>query len=146
MRRDALKSILITGGMSFLGLHTALKFMEEGYRAILCSRTERKVPLLEEKAGIWELPLRTLNMTGAGSSRQRRYGVEGIIHSALPDMKVRRNFQACMNLLEICRLENLKFVYVSSNGAYGYRPDSNPLSEADYVPVLAGSRLDEMAP
>ena len=80
-----MKSILITGGSGFVGLYTALKFMDEGYRTILCSRNPREAPLLDGKAGLWEY----VSGDVSGDCRTileavRRYRVEGIIHSALP--------------------------------------------------------------
>jgi nucleoside-diphosphate-sugar epimerase len=140
-----MKTILITGGMGFLGLNTALKFMEEGYRTILCGRTQREDPRLEGKSGLWKfVPVDLVNDSQTVLEAVRQYEVEGIIHSALPGgIKLETNLQTCINLLEVCRLTKLKFVFVSSNAAYGCRTDPNPLAETDYVPVLAGSHLDE---
>ena len=140
-----MKTILITGGMGFLGLNTALKFMEEGYRTILCGRTQRENSRLVGKARLWKfVPVDLVNDSQTILETVGQYEVEGIIHSALPGgIKLGSNLQTCINLLEVCRRTKLKFIFVSSNVAYGYRTDPNPLTESDYVPVLAGSHLDE---
>ena len=43
------KSVLVTGGMGFIGANITLKFIEEGYQAILYDITQHEVDSLDEK-------------------------------------------------------------------------------------------------
>ncbi len=150
-----MKSVLITGGMGFIGANCAVKFIEEGYKAILYDIAPSELDILEEKKGQWEFVMGDVQDWRNALDAVRKYEVEGIVHCALPvgpmaagalmPPMAKANFDACYNLLEVCRLEKLKFVYISSNAAYGYRPDPNPMVETDYAPVLTGPRamLDE---
>lgn len=142
------KSVLVTGGMGFVGANIALKFMEEGYETILYDITQHEIDFLEEKQGRWRFVRGDVDDWRKVLETVKEYEVEGIVHCALPIPSgsiemTKANFDACYNLLEVCRLTKLKFVFISSNAAYGYRPDSNPLLETDYAPVLTGAPLDE---
>jgi UDP-glucuronate 4-epimerase len=131
-----MKSVMITGGMGFLGIHIALKFIEEGYKPVLFDLVEKKWDLLEEKKGQFEFVQGDCVQDWRNvADTARKYKVEGIINPALPPFPMAKvNFDACFNLLEVCRLEGLKFVYISSNAAYGQRPEGKPMVETDFVP------------
>lgn len=133
---DRKKSVLLIGGMGFIGLNAALKFGEEGYKVILFDIAKRNLNYLEEieswkfvqgDVNDWRLLLRTV----------REHEIEGIVHFAVPRNStglMKPNLDACLTLLEVCRLEKLKFVFISSNLVYGYRPDPNPMVETDFIP------------
>lgn len=142
------KSVLVTGGMGFVGANIALKFMEEGYQAILYDIVQNEIDFLEEKKGQWEFVTGDISDQRGMLDTVKKYGAEGIVHCALvmpldSTGFAKANFDACYDLLEVCRLAKLKFVFVSSNAAYGYRPDLNPMIETDYAPILTGAALDE---
>jgi nucleoside-diphosphate-sugar epimerase len=146
------RSVLVTGGMGFVGVHTALKFMDEGYETILYDIAEREIDVLEERKGQWAFVMGDVRDWWNVLETVKKYEVEGVVHTTLiqnPDYwnrfhKVTKpNFDACHTLLEICWLEKLKFVFISSNVAYGYRPDSNPMIESDFAPRFSGAFLDE---
>lgn len=142
------KSVIVTGGKGFVGSHIALKFMEEGYEVILYDITELETDILQDKKDQWQFVLGDVRDWRNVLETARIHEIEGIIHTALliPPGYVgltKGNFDACHSLLEVCRLEKLKFVFVSSNAAYGYRPDSNPMVETDFAPILSGAVLDE---
>lgn len=142
------KSVLVTGGMGFVGANIALKLIEEGYQTLLYDIAQNHIDFLEEWKEQWQFVQGGVNdwrklveITGPDE-------IEGIIHCALPipsgsTEMVKINFDACYTLLEVCRLHKLKFVFISSNAAYGFRPDSDPLLETDYAPILTGAPLDE---
>jgi len=134
--------------MGFVGGHIALKFMEEGYKAILYDIAELEIDILQDKRDQWQFVLGDVRDWRNVLETARIHEIEGIIHAALlyPPGYVgltKPNFDACYNLLEVCRLEQLKFVFISSNAAYGYRPDSTPMVETDLAPILSGALLDE---
>jgi nucleoside-diphosphate-sugar epimerase len=142
------RSVLVTGGAGFVGANIALKFMEEGYQAILYDVMECKIDFPKERKGQWVSVIGDVRDWRKVLETVKEYESEGIVHAALlvsPGFMglTKTNFDACHSLLEVCRLEKLKFVFISSNAAYGYRPDENPMKETDYAPILAGAGLDE---
>jgi len=142
------KRVLVTGGMGFVGANIAYKFMEEGYETILYDITQREVDFLEEKKEQWRFVEGDVTDLDKVLETAREYNIEGIIHCAYitnpgTEGLAKVNFDACHILLEVCKQTQSKFVFISSNAAYGYRPDSNPLVETDFVPVLTGTLIDE---
>ena len=135
-----MKSVLITGGMGFVGAHTALKFIEEGYDVVLYDLRNVRIELLKDMQDKYKTVIGDIRDWRKMLDTVRKYNVDGIVHCALPfsEHMTSENFEGCYNMLEICRLEKIRFVFVSSNAAYGSRPDSNPLLETDFVPVLSG--------
>lgn len=139
------KCVLITGGMGFIGKHIALQFMENGYEPVLFDVAATDTDMLESKKGQWRFVMGGVEDWPKVLDNVRSHEVEGIVHCALPPLAgsgetTKTNFDGCHNLLSVCRLEKLKFVYTSSNAAYGYRPDGNPLLETDRAPMYEGAR------
>ncbi len=139
------KSVLITGGTGFVGKHIALKFIDEGYEPILYDVAATEMELLEQTKGKWRFVTGGVEDWVKVLNTVRENGVEGIVHCALPALPgsgetTKSNFDGCDNLLNACRLEKAKFVYVSSNAAYGHRPDDNPLLETDRAPIFEGAQ------
>jgi UDP-glucose 4-epimerase len=142
------RSVLVTGGMGFVGANIALRFLEEGYEPILYDISGKEIDFLGEKKANWKFVQGDVEDWRRLVETVETYGVEGIIHCALPinpgsREMAKSNWDACHQLLEVCRLRRIKFVFISSNAAYGYRPDPNPLRETDFAPILTGSPLDE---
>lgn len=142
-----MKSVLLVGGMGFVGSNTALKFGEEGYRVILLDITKRNLSFLKKIKSL-EFIQGDVNDYQQLLRTVREHDVEGIVHFAVPRNKtglMKPNFDACLTLLEVCRLEKLKFVFISSNLVYGYRPDPNPMVETDFIPgeLIPGIAFNE---
>jgi UDP-glucose 4-epimerase len=147
------KTVLVTGGMGFVGSHIAARFIEAGYKVVTYGRTYRQVDCLNEKPGCWEQVLGSVQDWRLMLDTVHKHGVEGIVHAALPSVPVkaalgpdvgemtRINFDCCCAILDICRTEGLKFVFVSSNAAYGYRPEGDPLLETDAAPQFGGASI-----
>ena len=142
------KSVMITGGMGFVGANIALKFIEEGYETLLYDIAQNDIDFLRAWKERWRFVQGGVDDWRKVLEVATDCAVEGIVHAALPMPSGSRemtkaNLDACYTLLEVCRLRKLKFVFISSNAAYGYRPDPAPLLETDPAPVLTGAPLDE---
>jgi nucleoside-diphosphate-sugar epimerase len=147
IRNDRMKSVLLVGGMGFVGSNTALKFSEEGYRVILFDIAKRNLSYLKEIKN-WEFIQGDVNDCRQLLRTVKEHDIEGIVHFAVPRNStglMKPNLDACLTLLEVCRIEKLKFVFISSNLVYGYRPDSNPMVETDFIPgeLIPGIAFNE---
>lgn len=118
-------SVLIVGGMGFVGSHTAVRFAEAGYQVIALDRQLRSVDYLDR------LGPKLTRVQGDVLSFEelehlvREYDIEGIVDCfAYIDPKNPRevlhaNLQSAINILEIARTNALKVVNVSSACVYG---------------------------
>ena len=143
-----MKSVLLIGGMGFIGSNIAVKFAEEGYKVILYDIAKHDIGYLKEIEEKWEYVQGYLTDWRLLLSTVREHAVEGIVDFVFPRNLIggmKPNLDACLTLLEVCRLEKLKFVFISTNVVYGYRPDPNPLVETDFVPgeLTPGIALNE---
>lgn len=138
--------VLISGGTGLLGANTAWTFAKRGFNVICYDASPREIDFLKEpdiahnikvvRGDILDFPriIETI----------RKYDIEGIIHTAavivestareLPVMTTKVNVEGTLNLLEAARMMNLKrFIYISTGGVYGYRPDLSPISEDEPI-------------
>ncbi len=138
-------SILVTGGLGFVGSHTCRKLVDEGEKVIALYRTPRKIDFFEEvsdrimelRGDILDLP-HLMNMIKAE-------GITGIVHAAAvateppararPHMAYQINVTGTVNVLEAARLMDLeKVVYISTGSAAGPTEDLKPVSESQRKP------------
>jgi UDP-glucose 4-epimerase len=121
--------VLITGGMGFIGLHTARKFLDAGENVIITRfRTWREPSFLKEEFGK-RVIVESLDMTSPFDclSLVRKHNVESIVHLAMPGLSAlspaedfRVNMLGLINLLEAARVAGLRrFTVGSSVTVYG---------------------------
>src|SRR5579871_2618111 len=78
--------ILITGGMGFIGLHTARRFVDSGEDVVVTQfRTRREPEFIRNELGKRVL-VESLDVTSPHDviDMVRKHGVTGIVHLAVP--------------------------------------------------------------
>ena len=163
--------ILITGGMGFIGLHTAKLLLEAGEDVVLMQHQARREPDF--------LSMSSASMSsakGKGGGRAlieraditssydvldivRRHHVTGIVHLVAPPVRgispaedFRINTQGLLNVLEAARVSDVRRVCLGSSGSVylgvpnGPYPESMPLPIDSRTPVEAYKKaLETMA-
>ena len=121
--------VLITGGMGFIGLHTAKKFLDAGENVVVTRfRTWREPSFLKEEYGK-RVIVESLDTSSPFDciSLIRKHNVDGIIHLAMPGLSAlspaedfRVNMLGLINLLEAARVAGVRrFSIGSSVTVYG---------------------------
>lgn len=140
------KPILITGGTGLVGANVARKFADEGFDTICYDVSPREINFLKEVSDKVRIVRGDICDWSQLVSTITKYSVEGIIHPvilgwenfegyrSIPLKAIEVNTMGTAILLEVSRLMNLKkFVYISSAGVLGAKPDLQPLKEDDPV-------------
>lgn len=121
--------ILITGGMGFIGLHAARKFLDEGESVVITRyRTWREPSFLKDDYG-GRVLVESLDTTSPFDclSLVRKHKIDGIVHLAMPGIAAlspaedfRVNMLSLINLLEAARVAGVRrFSVGSSVTVYG---------------------------
>ncbi len=121
--------VLITGGMGFIGLHTARKFLDAGENVIVTRfRTWREPSFLKDEFGK-RVIVESLDTTSPFDclSLVRKHNVDSIVHLAMPGLSAlspaedfRVNMLGLVNLLEAARVAGVRrFSIGSSVTVYG---------------------------
>lgn len=137
-------TILVTGGTGFIGSHTVVELIDKGYDVVIIDNLSNShaevIDSIEEITGTRPgFANIDLNNKSAVQEFLRIHRVEAIIHFAAfkavgesvekPLEYYRNNLVALINLLELCRENNiLHFVFSSSCSVYG-QPDYLPIDE-----------------
>src|SRR5262245_64242971 len=105
--------ILITGGLGFIGLHTAKRFLDAGEQVVLTQyRIRREPDFIKGEIGKRAF-IETLDVTAGHDVTDvvRRHKVTGIVHLAVPGLGAlsaaedyRVNVMGFLNILEAARL------------------------------------------
>ena len=111
--------VLITGGMGFISLHTARKFLDAGENVIVTRfRTWREPSFLKEEFGK-RVIVESLDTTSPFDclSLVRKHSVDSIVHLAMPGLSAlspaedfRVNMLGLVNLLEAARVAAVRRV------------------------------------
>lgn len=137
--------ILVTGGCGFIGSHTLVDLIENGYDAISIDNNSRSKPQIFEgvekitgkKIKNYNVDLQNFDETFAVF--QENTDIEGIIHFAAyksvaesvanPLLYFENNLESLINLLKcVQEFETPNFVFSSSCTVYG-NPDKIPVTE-----------------
>jgi UDP-glucose 4-epimerase len=121
--------VLITGGMGFIGLHTARKFLDVGENVVITRfRAWREPSFLKEEFGK-RVIVKNLDTTSPFDclSLVREHKVDSIVHLAMPGLAAlspaedfRVNMLGLINLLEAARVAGVRrFTIGSSVAVYG---------------------------
>jgi len=136
--------ILITGGMGFIGLHTARRFLDAGEQVVITQYTTRREPdFIKDEIGK-RVFVERVDVTSPHDLTDvvKRHKVTGIIHLAVPGLAAlsaaedyRVNMLGLINVLEAARANDVKRVtYASSLTVYAGLKDG-PFQEDALLPV-----------
>lgn len=111
-RNFQVEMILITGGNGFIGKHLQEKFMKEGIEFVAPSRGElditKKINNLKNIDAVYHLA--------------------AILKSENYDETYKCNVEGTRNILELCKINRCKIIFLSSAAVYGV-PNYNPIDE-----------------
>jgi UDP-glucose 4-epimerase len=140
--------ILITGGLGFIGLHTARRFLDVGEEVVLTQyRVRREPDFLKGEIGK-RVFIEKLDVTSGHDVIDivQRHKVDSIVHLAVPGLGAlsaaedyRVNMIGFLNILEAARLFDVRRVsFASSIAVYASLPEG-PFREDALVPVHSGN-------
>lgn len=127
------KKILVIGGSGFIGRALALRFCQEGYLVRVFSPSATRYE--------WPLGIETVNgyIEDKGILKEQVNWSDTILHCASttnprtslsdPVHDVSSNLIPVVELLEMIKSTNKKFIYCSSGGAVYGKPMQNPIKE-----------------
>jgi UDP-glucose 4-epimerase len=139
--------ILITGGLGFIGLHTARRFLDVGEQVVLTQYKVRREPdFIKGEIGKRAF-IETLDVTASHDviDLVRRHKVTGIVHLAVPGLGAlsaaedfRVNTMGFLNILEAARFCDVRRVSLASSIAVYASLPEGPFREEALVPVYSG--------
>jgi UDP-glucose 4-epimerase len=140
--------ILITGGLGFIGLHTARCFLDAGEQVVLTQyRVRREPDFIKAEIGK-RVFVETLDVTAGHEviDLVRKYKVSGIVHLAVPGLGAlsaaedyRVNMVGFLNILEAARLFDVRRVSLASSVAVYASLPEGPFREEALLPVHSGN-------
>src|SRR5690348_9622234 len=140
--------LLITGGMGFIGLHTARCFLDAGQDVVLTHfKTRREPDFIRDELGK-RAQVESLDVADASAMADvmRKYPIDGIVHLAVPGLaalspadEYRTNTQGLLNVLEAGRQASVKRVTIASSIAVYGGLSQGPFRETDRLPMESGS-------
>jgi len=140
--------ILITGGLGFIGLHTARRFLDVGEQVVLTQyRVRREPDFIKGEIGKRAF-IETLDVTASHDviDLVRRHKVTGIVHLAVPGLGAlsaaedyRVNIMGFLNILEAARLCGVRRVSLASSIAVYASLPEGPFREEALLPVDSGN-------
>ena len=140
--------ILITGGLGFIGLHTAKRFVDAGEKVVLTHyRVRREPDFIKAQIGK-SVFIEPLDVTSAHDAIDlaRKHKVTGIVHLAVPGLNAlspaedyRVNMAGWLNILEAGRLCDVKRVSLASSIAVYAGLPAGPFQEDMLLPVHSGN-------
>ena len=136
--------LLITGGMGFMGLHTARCFLDAGQSVVLTHFNTRREPeFIREDLGKRAVVER-LDVADASAMHElmRKHQIQGIVHLAVPGLgalspadEYRTNTQGLLNVLEAGRQAGVRRVTIASSIAVYGGLERGPFREEDRLPL-----------
>lgn len=141
-----MKKILVTGGCGYIGSHTIVDLLENGYEVISADNNSRSnagiLKAVEKITGnnIKNYPIDLCNLEATKNLFKENSDIAGIIHFAAyktvgesvekPLMYYENNLMSLINILKCADEFNIRhFVFSSSCTVYG-NPDKIPVTEA----------------
>jgi UDP-glucose 4-epimerase len=142
--------ILIIGGMGFIGLNTALRFLEAGQRVVISQHSARRIPdLLRSEIGSRAM-VAHMDVTNPYEVFEvvRRHQVESIVNLMAPparSLSTQSDYHlytaGLQNVLEAARTFGLRRVSLGSSvGVYGGIPHG-PYREDTPLPVMSPTQV-----
>ena len=140
--------ILITGGMGFIGLHTARSLLDAGEDVVLTRfRARREPSFIKDDLGK-RAKVETLDIadTAAVLDVVRRHKVTGIVHLAVPGLGAlsaaedyRTNMVGLLNILEAARQAEVRRLTLASSIAVYSGVPAGPFREDTPLPITSGN-------
>jgi UDP-glucose 4-epimerase len=142
--------ILIIGGMGFIGLNAALRFLEAGQRVVISQHSARRIPdLLRSEIGS-RVMVAQMDVTNPYEVFEvvRRHQVESIVNLMAPparSLSTQSDYHlytaGLQNVLEAARTFGLRRVSLGSSvGVYGGIPHG-PYREDTPLPVMSPTQV-----
>ncbi len=140
--------ILITGGMGFIGLHTARRILDAGEDVVLTMyKTRREPSFIKDELGK-RAKVEQVDVTDADALVEvgQKHNVDGIVHLAVPALAqlspsedYHVNMDGLINIMEAARrLEVRRMTLASSIAVYSGVPNG-PFLEDTPLPVQSGN-------
>src|SRR5262247_703914 len=143
--------ILITGGLGFIGLHTARRFVDAGEKVVLTHyRVRREPDFIKAEIGK-SVFIEPLDVTSAHDAIDlaRKHKVTGIVHLAVPALNAlsagedyRVNVTGWLNILEAGRLCDARRVSLASSIAVYAGLAAGPFREDMLLLVNSGATTE----
>src|SRR5438093_5056767 len=143
--------ILITGGLGFIGLHTARRFLDAGEKVVLTHyRVRREPDFIKAEIGksVFIEPLDATNAHDA-IDLTRKHKVTGLSHLAVPCLHAlsaaedsRVNVTGWLNILEAGRLCDARRISLASSIAVYAGLPAGPFREDMLLPVNSGNATE----
>lgn len=140
--------ILITGGMGFIGLHTARRFLDAGENVVVTLfHTRREPDFIKDELGK-RVAVERLDITSTHDVIDivRKHKVTGVVHLAVPGLAVltpaedfRTNMGGLINVLEAARIGEVRRVVLASSIAVYQSLPAGPFFEDALIPVESGN-------
>jgi UDP-glucose 4-epimerase len=144
LRQIAFMKVLLTGGLGFIGSHTALSLIEAGHELLILDNLDNSsLKVLKNLETITGSKIDFVNADITNyvnmASQLEKFSFDGVIHFAAkksvpesmekPLLYYKHNVQGLINVLELCELKKItNFIFSSSCTVYG-TPTSLPVTE-----------------
>ena len=136
--------ILITGGMGFIGLHTARRFLDAGENVVVTLfQTRREPDFIKDKIGK-RVFVERVDVTSAHDMIEvaRKHKVTGVVHLAVPGLAAltpaedyRTNMIGLINVLEAARIAEVPRVTFASSLTVYAGVTEGPFREDALLPI-----------
>lgn len=142
--------VLITGGMGFIGLHTARAFLTAGESVVLTRhRSTREPEFIKQEAD--RVTIVNLDVTSPYECLEimRKHRVETIVHLSAPPLgalpvgeEFRVNLIGLINVLEAGRLSGVSRISVASSIGVYAGLNAGPFREDQPLPIESSHRVE----
>lgn len=136
--------ILITGGMGFIGLHTARRFLDVGEDVVMTYYKQWREPsFIKDEIG-GRATVEQLDITDGAALLDvvKKHKVDGIVHLAVPGLfalppadDYRVNTEGLINILEAAREGGVRRITLGSSVVVYFGLEHGPWSEATSLPA-----------
>ncbi|PZC48101.1 MAG: UDP-glucose 4-epimerase [Chloroflexi bacterium] len=143
--------ILITGGMGFIGLHTARSLLDMGQDVVLTQHRARREPdFLKDEIGK-RITIDSMDVTNTYEVQEvvRRHKVDAIISLVAPPVRgatPRGDMQVytvgLLNLLEASRINEVPRLLLASSVSVYTGLAQGPYSESDLLPIESKNQVE----
>lgn len=141
--------ILVTGGMGFIGLHTAAALADAGEEVVITRyRRDRRAEFLDEHLAAGRVRVAAMDIADPFSVIEvaAAHGVDSIVHLAVPALaglppgrEMEVNLGGLRNVLEAARALRVRRVTLASSVAVYAGAGDGPWREEDRLPVASPS-------
>lgn len=136
--------ILVTGGMGFIGMHTARKFLDAGQSVVLTYHNSRREPeMLKDELGKRVFPEQVDVTDGARLAQiAQQHNVDSIVHLVAPGFGTpsvmedfRTNMLGLLNVLELAEARGVRRLTLASSSQTYLGLPEGPYREDAFLPI-----------